>query len=283
MDRDLPPPWVRAHAAACADGAFKYRDPATGYEVFTELGLRRRGSCCGCGCRHCPFGHDEVPAEQRAARIRRAAWLRGPRPEGRDHAVVFHSGGKDSYLALRAVQRRHPEWRPVLLTTFDAETRVVAHQEIPIARVVSQAAALDLPLMGVPLVRGADYATSVGEGLLRMARHATIRTLVFGDLHLRHIRDWRERSLGPIAAQLGATLCFPLWSQPYGPLLDELEQGGVEVRVSAAPEPRLIEPLRVGDLFNRRAMDSLASEVDGFGESGEFHTEVVAASLAPAS
>lgn len=26
-----------------------------GYWVFTEAFLLRRGKCCGCGCRHCPF------------------------------------------------------------------------------------------------------------------------------------------------------------------------------------------------------------------------------------
>ena len=26
------------------------------YLVFTELYLRRRGTCCKSGCRHCPYG-----------------------------------------------------------------------------------------------------------------------------------------------------------------------------------------------------------------------------------
>jgi len=26
-----------------------------GYWVFTELYLRKRGKCCGSGCRHCPY------------------------------------------------------------------------------------------------------------------------------------------------------------------------------------------------------------------------------------
>jgi hypothetical protein len=28
---------------------------AEGYLVFTERHLLNRGSCCGCGCLHCPF------------------------------------------------------------------------------------------------------------------------------------------------------------------------------------------------------------------------------------
>lgn len=30
-----------------------------GYWVFTEHYLRRRGKCCGSGCRHCPYRKKE--------------------------------------------------------------------------------------------------------------------------------------------------------------------------------------------------------------------------------
>jgi hypothetical protein len=31
-----------------------------GYFVLTEHFLRKRGHCCGSGCRHCPYGHENV-------------------------------------------------------------------------------------------------------------------------------------------------------------------------------------------------------------------------------
>ena len=30
--------------------------------IFTEAYHRARGSCCGSGCRHCPFDHENVPS-----------------------------------------------------------------------------------------------------------------------------------------------------------------------------------------------------------------------------
>ncbi|MES2856165.1 MAG: DUF5522 domain-containing protein [Bdellovibrionota bacterium] len=30
-------------------------DPATGFVVFTAAYLKRRGYCCGNGCRNCPY------------------------------------------------------------------------------------------------------------------------------------------------------------------------------------------------------------------------------------
>lgn len=43
------------HAEAVEHGRATYRDPATGYQVLTAAWLARRGTCCGLGCRHCPY------------------------------------------------------------------------------------------------------------------------------------------------------------------------------------------------------------------------------------
>ncbi|MCS7085743.1 MAG: DUF5522 domain-containing protein [Bacteroidia bacterium] len=37
-----------------------------GMYVFTSRGLLRRGKCCGSGCRHCPYGHVNVPARRKS-------------------------------------------------------------------------------------------------------------------------------------------------------------------------------------------------------------------------
>ena len=46
---------LAAHAAALAGGESTYRDPVTGYRVLTARALADRGTCCGLGCRHCPY------------------------------------------------------------------------------------------------------------------------------------------------------------------------------------------------------------------------------------
>ena len=40
-----------------------YIDPDTGFSVFTQAYLRRR-PCCGNKCRHCPWGHRNVPKQK---------------------------------------------------------------------------------------------------------------------------------------------------------------------------------------------------------------------------
>ncbi len=34
--------------------------------VFTSWGLLRRGKCCGSACKHCPYGHENVPPKRKA-------------------------------------------------------------------------------------------------------------------------------------------------------------------------------------------------------------------------
>jgi len=54
---------LAAHAAAMAAGEPGYPDPATGLFVLTARQLADRGTCCGQGCRHCPYvGGPDVPA-----------------------------------------------------------------------------------------------------------------------------------------------------------------------------------------------------------------------------
>ncbi|MEV7226333.1 DUF5522 domain-containing protein [Polymorphospora sp. NPDC051019] len=52
---------LAAHTAALHSGDAGYRDPDTGLFVLTAAFLVRRGTCCGRGCRHCPYVDDEPP------------------------------------------------------------------------------------------------------------------------------------------------------------------------------------------------------------------------------
>ncbi len=46
---------LRAHEEALRAGSDTYVDPSSGLMVLTAGYLARRGSCCGAGCRHCPY------------------------------------------------------------------------------------------------------------------------------------------------------------------------------------------------------------------------------------
>lgn len=50
------------HTVACSKGKETYTDPSNGLVVFTAVAHKKRGHCCGSGCRHCPYNHINVPS-----------------------------------------------------------------------------------------------------------------------------------------------------------------------------------------------------------------------------
>jgi ABC-type Fe3+-hydroxamate transport system substrate-binding protein/diphthamide synthase (EF-2-diphthine--ammonia ligase) len=274
--------FAELHRIACEKGELTYIDPVTGYSVFTEIAHQQRGRCCGSGCRHCPYSHENVI--DKTSKIQQPAILY--RQEKRDPPaifsvdsnkeikVLFFSGGKDSFLTIRALVRGYLKNGPfglILLTTFDALTRVIAHQEVCIDEVVKQALHLNITLLGVPLRRGSgeSYKDRVKKGLDAIQDNipvdSYISTLVFGDLHLGHIKEWRDNVL----SQLDYTLEYPLWKTPYSDLLDDLEKSRVPCQISGSSRSEI----SVGSYFDRSLYKRLLElDIDGFGEEGEFHS-----------
>jgi diphthamide synthase (EF-2-diphthine--ammonia ligase) len=243
-------------------------DPKTGYTVFTEPYHLRRGSCCGAGCRHCPFGHEAVKAGVQPLRSWAATLYAGGAQPGEAVDVVFWSGGKDSWLAWKATRDRGRT--SVWLTTFDPSRNEVPIQGVDIETLRRQTARTGQTLALVPVGAGRDYGACLLAGLEMIGRRHKIERLVFGDLWLEDIREARERTLGAWAAEHGASLWFPLWNVPAPVLLDELFTRGPAVRISASE----VEGVRVGDLFDRGLVERLPPDVDPMGERGEFHTVV---------
>eukprot|EP00960_Hanusia_phi_P049245 759451-Hanusia_phi.AAC.5 len=60
-----------------------YTDPRTGFMVFTEMAALKRGTCCGRGCRHCPYGHWNVQVSEGGSLLSLTIGLRAevPGPE----------------------------------------------------------------------------------------------------------------------------------------------------------------------------------------------------------
>lgn len=249
-----------------------YTDPETGYRVFTSYGLRQREDCCGCGCRHCPFGHRSVSPEYRKE-LQQNPWLEDEPITATEFDVVSWSGGKDSYLALRMMQKENR--RPLLLmTTFDGLSENVAHQEVLLSMIKEQARKLNLPLLLVPLYSNQPYMGRIEEGLALLSQRHRVRRLIFGDLHLEHIRSWREKELHSLMKEYDFTLEFPLWNLDYDVLLQELILSGLQCRISAIADEACKKIIRIGELFDQELIRRLPREVDVFGENGEFHTYV---------
>lgn len=53
------------HQKACERHEDTYIDPITGYVVHTKIAHLKRGTCCGCACRHCPYDHINVTQDKK--------------------------------------------------------------------------------------------------------------------------------------------------------------------------------------------------------------------------
>jgi len=264
--------WIALEREASQKNQRTYIDPQSGYRVFTSYGLQQRGDCCGCGCRHCPFGHKRVSSERRK-KLRKTPWLEGELLPSTNFDVVSWSGGKDSYLALRMLQKQNS--RPILLmTTFDGRTENVAHQDVLLSMIQEQARTLKLPLLLIPLYSEKPYLASIEQGLDLLSQHHLIHRLVFGDLHLEYIRAWREKELEPLMKKYNFVLHFPLWNCDYDMLLGELQASKAQCRISAIANEECKKTISIGDVFDEGLMLRLPLDVDKFGEKGEFHTYI---------
>lgn len=229
------------------------------------------------GCRHCPFSHINV--KDKVNRIQQPAFLYESDADlfsVRKHSnvkVLFFSGGKDSFLTIRALVKQYAKapFGLVLLTTFDSKSRMIPHQEVSLEIVLRQAQHLDISLLGVPNHRGSTetYVNRIHKGLdvieSSLGGTNSLSILAFGDLHLDNIRSWRDKNLG----RLGYELEYPLWKVAYSDLMTDLEESQVACVVSAVTR----EGVSVGDVFGKEYSERIAGcGIDAFGENGEFHT-----------
>lgn len=184
--------------------------------------------------------------------------------------ILFWSGGKDSYLALEFYKKERHEEKLKLLTTYREDTDVVPHQNIAIEDIKQQARRLDLELILVALPKDCPnetYLEHIQKALKN--REENIDALVFGDWHLRDIREWREE----VFTGMGYNCLFPIWKKSLHDLLPVLTLKPVEVTISAVKD-EYQKFISIGEPYNQRFVQQLPAEIDPMGENGEFHTKV---------
>lgn len=260
------------HLAACEAGRDTYIDSVTGYQVLTSKALLKQGACCGNSCRHCPYGHINVGdpnlIKQSFSEPALMNW------SGNDQSidVLFWSGGKDSLLALQHLLQE--KRRVVLLTSFGALTSRVSIQNIHIKNIAKQADFLKLPLCLVPLFPNTDYKTSIQEALDLITKQtgAQINRLVFGDLHLQSIRQWR------IDTWPQYLIYTPLFDLPYEALLSQLWQlqKTMDLEISLSTELTMSkEVFPIGAPYTEDLVERIKEHgLDAMLENGEAHTLV---------
>lgn len=183
--------------------------------------------------------------------------------------ILSFSSGKDSAWALH-VLRRDPNLEVVgLLTTLNQAARRVAMHAVREELLETQAAALGLPLIKVPIpspCSNEEYERAMSAVTVQM-RADGIDAIAFGDLYLEDIRRYREERLTPT----GIAALFPLWGLPTAALSREMVAAGLRAHVTCV-DPKQLDPSFAGRTFDAAFLDALPQGVDPCGENGEFHS-----------
>ena len=187
--------------------------------------------------------------------------------------VMCWSGGKDSALALDALQH-DPAYEVVaLLTTLSKEYDRISHHGVRATLLDLQAQRIGLPLTKIHLdTTMADCATmDQYESLMAQTMHTFheqgVRAVGFGDINLQDLRDYREKRL----AETGMTGVFPLWQRDTAALAHDFIARGFRTRLSCVDHNKL-DASFAGRLFDGDLLRDLPADVDPCGENGEFHS-----------
>ena len=202
-----------------------------------------------------------------------AAQTRRGHPIVPEPIAMCFSGGKDSCIALRALQRAGKYRVETLITTVtDAYDRVSMHG-VRRSLLREQAASLGIGLAEVvvpPKSSNEVYERSMGREFDRQ-RAAGVRRVAFGDIFLEDLREYRERQL----AECGLEAVFPIWGQPTDRLARSFIRDGYEA-VAVCVSLSMLDASFAGRPFDAEFLADLPPDADPCGENGEFHTFVSA-------
>jgi uncharacterized protein (TIGR00290 family) len=181
------------------------------------------------------------------------------------------SSGKDSAMALHVARTELELDVTALLVTMNAAADRVAMHAVRRELLAAQAARLDLPVhvVDIPSPCPNDVYEAAMTGALAVARDAGVERMVFGDLFLEDVRDYRETRL----AGTGIAPVFPLWGRPTDRLARDMLGAGVRA-VLTCIDPTVLGPELAGRAFDEALLAELPPGVDPCGERGEFHTFV---------
>ncbi len=184
-------------------------------------------------------------------------------------AWLSWSSGKDSAWALHVVREQAKLDVVALLTTVNRVFGRVSMHGVREALVDAQAERAGLPLVKVPIpypCPNAAYEAAMAAAMDR-ARAEGVTHVVFGDLFLEDIRQYREQQL----ARCSITPVFPLWQLDTADLARQMVASGLEAWL-ACVDPRKLDRAFAGRKFNTGLLADLPAGIDPCGEYGEFHT-----------
>jgi uncharacterized protein (TIGR00290 family) len=181
------------------------------------------------------------------------------------------SGGKDSAMALHALQQSNAFRVTALLTTVTETNERISMHGVRRELLERQAQSIGLPLHQVripPECVNPIYEARMEEAL-RVYLDQGIRKVAFGDIFLEDLRAYREKNLG----RIGMTALFPIWKRDTRELASYFVANKFRA-FTVCIDPKILAPSFAGRELDESFFRDLPANADPCGENGEFHTFV---------
>jgi uncharacterized protein (TIGR00290 family) len=188
-------------------------------------------------------------------------------------AVFAWSGGKDSAYAMYEIKKSGGYDVMALLTTVTRDYDRISMHGVRTELLEAQAEALKVPLKKVFIgikASNIEYEKNMEKALLEY-RDKGVECVIFGDIFLEDLRQYRENNL----AKLGMKAVFPLWKKDTAKLAESFIYEGFKA-VLACVDGKILDKSFAGREYDRSLLKDLHPTIDPCGENGEFHSFVYA-------
>lgn len=186
--------------------------------------------------------------------------------------VLFgFSGGKDSCLALHEIMKFGEYQVLALLTTLTEDYRRISMHGVSESLLDRQVLSIGCKQEKVwipPQAVNEVYESRMLE-VLEHYKSMGINRVVFGDIFLADIREYRERQL----ARVGLQGLFPLWGRDSGDLASQFVSQGFR-GITCCVDSDQLAPSFVGNQMGAAFFQRLPATADPCGENGEYHSFV---------
>ncbi len=188
--------------------------------------------------------------------------------ETKPKAIFSWSGGKDSAYALHKVLSEGKYEVKYLLTTINQKAERVSMHGYRETLLDAQAASINIPLLKIYIHTSTneEYEYAM-QKMLQKAKNEGIEYVIFGDIFLEDLREYREKKMN----NTGLNLLFPLWKMNTNELITDFLNKKFKTVICCISDGHLDKEW-VGTEITTSNIKSFPTNIDTCGENGEYHT-----------
>ncbi len=178
------------------------------------------------------------------------------------------SGGKDSSYALHKILQEGIFEIKYLLSTFNGNYKRLSMHGVRESLIEEQARQIGIPLLKVYVYEASneEYEKQMGAALAK-AREEGIQHMIFGDIFLEDLRQYRELKMKAV----NMFCIFPIWKIDTTLLIKDFVTKGFRTITCCINDAYLSEEW-VGREIDESFINELPPNVDPCGENGEYHS-----------